>query len=96
MRRPATSQPPGQGPALLRPDFWSRAKDAWFRGWKFAEYRCPACDYDLRGLSAPDPRQVRRAIDRFTDARNEHPVPFDWTKSVVHPGGLKQRYADLR
>ena len=22
--------------------------------------------------------------------------PFDWTKSVVHPGGLKQRYSDLR
>ena len=50
----------------------------------------------LRHLSATDPRQVRQAIARFTDARNEHPVPFDWTKSVVHPGGLKQRYADLR
>ena len=50
----------------------------------------------LRGLSATNPRQVRRAIDRFTNASNEHPVPFEWTKSVVHPGGLKQRYADLR
>ena len=50
----------------------------------------------LRGLSATDPHQVRQAIDRFTDARNEHPVPFEWTKTVVHPGGLKQRYADLR
>ena len=49
----------------------------------------------LRGLSAMDPHQVRQAIDRFTDARNGHPVPFEWTKSVVHPGGLKQRYADL-
>jgi transposase len=49
----------------------------------------------LRGLSATDPHQVRQAINRFTDARNEHPVPFEWTKSVVHPGGLKQRYADL-
>ena len=47
----------------------------------------------LRGLSATDPHQVRQAIDRFTDARNEHPVPFEWTKTVVHPGGLKQRYA---
>ncbi len=50
----------------------------------------------LRGLSATDPRKVRQAIDRFTDARNEHPVPFEWTKTVVHPSGLKQRYADLR
>ena len=41
-----------------------------------------------------DPGQICRAIDQFTDARNEHPVPFEWTKSVVHPGGLKQRYAD--
>ena len=50
----------------------------------------------LRGLSATDPHQVRQAIDRFTDARNEHPVPFEWTKTVVHPGGLKQRYADFK
>ena len=50
----------------------------------------------LRHLSATDPRQVRQAIDRFTNARNEHPIPFEWTKTVVHPGGLKQRYADLR
>ena len=49
----------------------------------------------LRGLSATDPRQVRRAIDRFTDARNDHPVPFEWTKSVVHPGTLKTHCADL-
>ena len=49
----------------------------------------------LRGLSTTAPRQVRRAIDRFTDARNEHPIPFEWTKSVVHPGTLKIRYADL-
>ena len=50
----------------------------------------------LKGLSATDPRQVRQAIDRFTNARNEHPIPFEWTKTVVHPGGLKQRYSDLR
>ncbi|MBI2865830.1 MAG: hypothetical protein HYX99_00520 [Chloroflexi bacterium] len=49
----------------------------------------------LRGLSTTDPQQVRQAIDRFTDTRNEHPVPFERTKQVVHPGGLKQRYADL-
>lgn len=50
----------------------------------------------LRHLSATDPRQVCKAIDRFTDTRNEHPVPFEWAKTMVHPGGLKQRYADLR
>lgn len=49
----------------------------------------------LRNLSATDPKQVCGAIDRFTAARNEHPVPFDWTKEVVHPGGLKNHYADL-
>ena len=50
----------------------------------------------LQGLSATDPYQVRDAIDRFTAAGNEHPVPFEWTKAVVHQGGLTQRYADLR
>ena len=49
----------------------------------------------LRHLSATNPRQVCRAIDQFTDARNEHPVPFEWTKHVVHPGTLKHRYAEL-
>lgn len=50
----------------------------------------------LRGLSATNPRQVCDAIDRFTAARNEHPTPFEWTKDVVHPGLLKNHYADLR
>ena len=50
----------------------------------------------LRHLSATNPMQVRDAIDRFTAAGNEHPVPFEWTKAVVKPGGLKPRYADLR
>lgn len=50
----------------------------------------------LRGLSATDQRQVRRAIDRFTESRNQRAVPFEWTKSVVHPVGFKQRYSDLR
>lgn len=49
----------------------------------------------LAHLSATSPRQVCQAIDRFTEARNEHPAPFEWTKSVVHPGNLKQCYADL-
>jgi transposase len=50
----------------------------------------------LQGLSATDPYQVRDAIDRFTAARNEHPVPFEWTKAVVPPVGLAHHYADLR
>lgn len=50
----------------------------------------------LRGLSATEPREVCAAIDRFTAARNEHPIPFEWTKEVVHPGALKNHYADLR
>lgn len=49
----------------------------------------------LRGLSATSPRQVREAIDRFTAARNQHPVPFEWTKRIPHPSALKPRYADL-
>ncbi len=49
----------------------------------------------LLHLSSTTPREVCQAIDLFTDARNEHPVPFEWTKNVVHPGGLKHRYADL-
>ena len=49
----------------------------------------------LRHLSATNPGQICKAINQFTDARNEHPVPFEWTKSVVHPGGLKQHYSDL-
>ena len=50
----------------------------------------------LRGLSATAPRQVRQAIDRFTDERNRRPVPFEWTKATVRPGGLKHHYANLR
>jgi len=49
----------------------------------------------LRGLSATSTRDICRAIDAFTDARNEHPFPFEWTKCIVHPAGLKHHYADL-
>ncbi len=49
----------------------------------------------LRNLSSTNPRQVCQAIDRFTEARNQHPAPFEWTKTVVHPGALKHSYADL-
>ncbi len=49
----------------------------------------------LRHLSATNPKQVCRAIDRFTDARNESPFPFEWTKSVVEPVSLKTHYSQL-
>ena len=49
----------------------------------------------LQELNATSVRDVCRAIDAFTDARNQHPIPFEWTKSVVNPVGLKHRYADL-
>ncbi len=49
----------------------------------------------LQGLNATGVRDVCRAIDAFTDARNEHPIPFEWTKSIVHPGSLKHTYKDL-
>ena len=61
--------------------------------------RCPslgsASSAVLKHLSATDPPQVCRAIDRFTAARNEDPAPFEWMKSVVHPGSFKHHYADL-
>lgn len=49
----------------------------------------------LRGLSSTSPRHVRRAIDAFTEAYDEHAAPFEWTKQVVHPGRLKPSYANL-
>ena len=49
----------------------------------------------LRGLSATSPRDVRRAIDDFTKAGNERAQPFEWTKRIVHPGHLKEKYAEL-
>ena len=48
----------------------------------------------LRGLSATTPREVCAAIDRVTAISNEHPVPLEWTKAVVHPVGPTHRYAD--
>lgn len=50
----------------------------------------------LQGLNATSVRDVCRAIDAFTNGRNQHPIPFEWTKTVVHPGSLKHTYKDLR
>lgn len=49
----------------------------------------------LRGLSVASVRGIRKAIDAFTDAYSKHAHPFEWTKTVVHPGQLKPKYADL-
>lgn len=49
----------------------------------------------LRGLNATSVRDVSRTIDTFTRFRNQNPVPFEWTKQVVHPGNLKHTYSQL-
>jgi len=49
----------------------------------------------LRGLSTTSPRDVRKAIDAFTDAYSQNAHPFEWTKRVVHPGNLKHTYSQL-
>ena len=35
-------------------------------------------------------------IDRFLAAYNAQAAPFEWRKRVVHRGGLKKYYGDLR
>jgi len=49
----------------------------------------------LRGLNANSVRDICRAIDTFTQVRNENAVPFEWTKQVVHPGNIKHTYSQL-
>lgn len=50
----------------------------------------------LRGRSFASPRELREAIDEFTEAYNEDAAPFEWKKAVVHQGRLAHSYADLR
>ena len=40
-------------------------------------------------------RELRRAIDEFVQVHNETAAPFEWKKAVVHPGRLRQSYAEL-
>jgi transposase len=49
----------------------------------------------LRGLNALSPRGLRKTIDAFITAYSKGAHPFEWTKTIVHPGQLKSRYADL-
>lgn len=44
----------------------------------------------LKGASFTSPRQVRERIDRFIQAHNQNAAPFQWTKKVVHPVGLRK------
>jgi transposase len=49
----------------------------------------------LRGLNAGSIREVRESIDAFIETYSQEAHPFEWTKHIVHPGHLKQSYADL-
>jgi len=49
----------------------------------------------LRGLNATSVKDICRAIDAFTDSRNEHPFPFEWTKSIVNPVSLNHQLTNL-
>ncbi len=49
----------------------------------------------LRGASFTDVQQLRAAIDAFIAVYNPAAAPFEWRKQVVHPSGLKHKYADL-
>jgi len=49
----------------------------------------------LKGLSVTSFRNLRKAIDEFIAAYSQTAHPFEWTKTVVHPGQLKTKYADL-
>ena len=49
----------------------------------------------LQGASFSSVTGLREVIDRYVASYNQTAVPFEWTKQVVHPGGLKHRYAHL-
>lgn len=50
----------------------------------------------LRPRSFTHTRQVRQAIDAYTEVSNEHAAPFEWTKRLVAPKPLQTGYANLR
>jgi len=51
--------------------------------------------FAIKPASFTSARQLREAIDRFTAKRNENPVPFEWSKKVVHSVALKKQYTNL-
>jgi hypothetical protein len=52
-------------------------------------------EHALKNLSLTRAKELREAIDRDVKVYNPKAAPFEWTKAVVHPIGLKSRYADL-
>ena len=40
-------------------------------------------------------QMMSEATAAFTDSRNEHPFPFEWTKSIVNPVNLNHQLAYL-
>lgn len=65
---------------------WLNQVEVWFSIlWRHA----------LKGLSVTSFRKLRHAIDDFTAAYSHTAHPFEWTKTIVHPGQLKVKYADL-
>jgi len=65
---------------------WINQVECWF-----STLWCQA----LRGLSVTSFRQLRQAIDDFVEAYTQTAHPFEWTKQVVHQGGLKIKYSQL-
>jgi len=49
----------------------------------------------VRRGSFTSPRQVRQAIERFTEAYDPNAQPFEWTKATITPGRLRAYHADL-
>jgi len=51
--------------------------------------------FALRPQSFTHPRQVRQAIDAYTEVSNEHAAPFEWTKRYVAQKPLRHKYSNL-
>jgi transposase len=51
--------------------------------------------FALRPQSFTHPRQVRQAIDAYTEVSNEHATPFEWTKRYVAQKPLRHKYSNL-
>lgn len=49
----------------------------------------------LKKASFTSVQQLRKAIDRFTEAYNKDAAPFEWTKKIVYQGKLKDKYMNL-
>ena len=52
--------------------------------------------FALRPQSFTHPRQLRQAIDAYTEVSNEHAAPFEWTKRNLAQKPLRQQYSNLR